>query len=197
MSGKCRTCLALITSAVLSCALSFAGESDMLPVSKDKIYVNGYRMGNNYQQELLGLREKAVADLFYNRSSLAQAIKYYERASQKIPNEADIYFKLGNIYRFEKVYNMAAAYYKIASDKYQLPENTGKTQKYRYLSVIYYGYSLELSREIGDNHQKAQEVAAWLMDNEKEIKRDYPEVTNDMESFYRIILGDVSVKVIK
>lgn len=195
MSGKYRTCLAVITSAVLSISLSFADNGEA--VSKDRLYVNGYLMGSNWHQELLGLREKAVADLFYNRSSLAQAIKYYERASQKVPNEADIYYKLGNIYRFEKVYNMAAAYYKIASEKYLLPENNGKTQKYRYLSMIYYGYSLEMSRDIGDNHEKAQGVAAWLQENEKEIKQNYPDVTNEMDSFYRIILGDVTIKVIK
>lgn len=195
MSGKYRTCLAAVISVFLLASLSFA--SDGLPVSKEKIYVNGYRIGNDWRVELMGLREKAVADLFYNRSSLAQAIKYYERASQKLPNEADIYFRLGNIYRFEKVYNMAAAYYKIASEKYPLPENTGKTQKYRYLSIIYYGYSLEMSRDSGDNHEKAQQVAAWLQDNEKEIRQSYPEVTNDLNNFYRIILGDVTVRVIK
>ena len=195
MSGKYRTCLAAVISVLLSASFCYAADDE--PVSKEKLTVNGYLLGKDWSEELFGLRQKAVADLYYNRSSLAQAIKHYERASQKVPNEADIYFRLGNIYRYEKVYNMAAAYYKIASDKYRLPENTGKTQKYFYLSRIYYGYSLEMSRNIGDNHEKAQAVAAWLQENDKMIRQDYPDVTNDMDLFYRIILGDVTIKVIK
>ena len=76
-------------------------------------------------------------------------------ALKNLKNEADIYFNLANIYFEEKVYNLAGRYYQIAEEKYLLPENYGKTQKYRYLSMIRLGFSLEKLRDEENNHKKA------------------------------------------
>ncbi len=162
--------------------------------TKEKIMINGFTPGILNGNVLLGLRAKAVADLYFRQADYSQALKYYEQASRHITNEADIYYNLGNIYAYEKVYNMAQSYYLIAASKYRLPENFGKTQKYYYLSMIRYGFSLEKTRQIDDNHKKALDVADSLNDKKNEMKQNYPEIFEEFDQFYRIVYGSVMIQ---
>ncbi len=161
---------------------------------KDKLYINGFYLPAYEKNEIIGLRAKAVADLFFRKGNYSQAIKYYEQASKFITNEADIYYNLGNIYAYEKVYNMAANYYKIASDKYRLPENFGKTQRYYYIAMIRYGFSLEKVKDYENNHQKALKVASQLTNLQGEIKNNYPDVLDEMDKFNKLLYGETAVQ---
>jgi tetratricopeptide (TPR) repeat protein len=193
MSGKFRICFISIISFLLVHALAF-GEYQELEQTKTKLYVNGFSLVSFGKKEILGIRAKGVADLFFRKGEYSRSIKYYEQASRYLTNEADIYYNLGNIYAYEKVYHMAASYYKLAMDKYTLPENLGKTQKYYYLALIRYGFSLEKSKDIGDNHSRAERVAAQLIEKQEMIKRDYPEIADELDKFYKLIYGNAVIQ---
>ncbi|MCX7820408.1 MAG: tetratricopeptide repeat protein [Brevinematales bacterium] len=155
----------------------------------DKITVNGYTILNYNKDVGLGLRSKAIGDMYYKAKNYTKAIPYYEKAIKYIPNEADLYFNLGNIYASHKVYNISVKYYKIASEKYILPENHGKTQKNYYLSLMRYAYSLEKLKDYDDNHKKAQNVLAQINQNYSEISEKFPEIIPELESLFKFIYG--------
>lgn len=202
MSGKFQICLALITSLVLGTAWlplkADAAEHAVKTAFKENLRIKGYWFTNLGPNELKGLREKAKADYYYNQGRLADAIRHYEQASKMLPEEADIYYNLGSVYYSLSVFNTASRYFHVAAEKYPLPVNTGKTQKYRYRSLIYEGISLEKSRYINeDNHAKAESILADLMKEEKLIRQDYPEVTNELRVFSETVFGKTRVNVVK
>ncbi len=192
MSGKFRICFVLSLS--LFCFFQPAFAQDDLPV-KEKLNVNGYNFFNSIDtKQIIGLRLKARADLYYNKKKFANAIKYYEEASRYLPGEADIFFNLGNIYKEEAIFNMAAVYYKMAYEKYLLPENFNKTQKYYYFSLIRYAISLSKVKDINnDNEKKAKEVLSGLMDQEKEFTVKFPETVQEYSNLNKLIYGDVMI----
>jgi tetratricopeptide (TPR) repeat protein len=195
MSGKYRICFILIISLLFVDSLVF-GEFQDVEQTKTKLYVNGFSLVSFGKKEILGIRAKGVADLYFRKGAFSRSIKYYEQASRYLPNEADIYYNLGNIYAYEKVYQMAASYYKLALDKYPLPENLGKTQKYYYLALIRYGFSLEKAKDIQDNHSKAEAVAARLIEQQNLIKKDYSDITDELDKFYKLMYGNAEIQPI-
>ncbi len=156
---------------------------------KGNLNINGYTILSYNKNIGLGLRSKALGDMYYKSRNYTKAIFHYEKAIKHIPNEADVYFNLGNIYASHKVYNIAATYFKLASEKYLLPENHGKTQKNYYLSLIRYAFSLEKLKEYDDNHKKAQLIASKINENYKEISEKFPEIIPELETLYKFIYG--------
>lgn len=189
MSGKFLICFAIINLAFISGAVY--PQTDY--PQKDKLVVNGFSLDSYGKNELIGLRSKALADLKFRKEQYNEAIKYYEDASKYLPNEADIYLSLGNIYAFEKVYRMAAKYYKIAMGKYLLPENFGKTQKYYYLAQIRYAYYLDKLGNDEDNHKIAEGVFQKLLNVQNEMQSKYPDTAVEMDYLRRQIYGDVKI----
>ncbi len=189
MSGKFPICL-IIVSFIAIGNVNFANNRSL---QKDRVYVNGYQFFVLDTSQIAGLSAKATADLFYRKKAYAKALKYYEEAVKLLPNEADIYFNIGNIYVHEEVYSLAASYYKKAMEKYMLPENYGKTQKFYFLSLIRYGFCLYKEKDREDNKEKARAVVKELMDREIEIKTNYPDVVPEMEKFYKLMYGTTAV----
>ncbi len=195
MSGKYRICFALSLAAFFfTGAVVFAQEQQG---SKSKLYVNGYDFnGSIDSKEILGLRLKARADLYFREKNFASSIKYYEEASRYIPGEADIYFNLGNIYLSRNIYNMSASYFKMAGDRYLSPDNRLKSRKFYYLSIIRYGISLAgLSKTRGNEESsKAAKDVYWkIMGMESVMTNDFPEISGEFSNFNRALYGDVTV----
>lgn len=159
----------------------------------EKFSVNGYYFLKYDKNIGIGLRTKAIGDTYYKNANYSKAIQYYEKAIKYIPNEADLYFNLGNIYASHKVYNIALRYYKLASEKYTLPENFGKTQKNYYLSLIRYAFSLQKLKDYDDNEKKAKQVTLKLSEYTKEISEKFPEILQELEKLYILIYGTTTV----
>lgn len=192
MSGKFLNCLIRISLFLaVSVPLFAAVKADEL--KKSVLYINGYNLKSYEKGDILGLRAKAVADMYYRKSNFSKAIQFYEEASRHLPNEAEVYFNLANIYVAEQVYNLAASYYNRALEKFILPENATKTKKFFYLSMIGYAYSLEKSKNYGDNHDKAKKAMAELMRAQQEIQESFPELIPELDKLNRLMYGDVMI----
>lgn len=192
MSGKSVRCFTL--SLICFFSVSLWASSDEFG-TKSRLSVNGYDLVNFGKKEIQGLRAKAAADLYMRKGEYSRAIQYYEMASKLIPNEADVYYSLGRIYLIEKVYNLSARYFKIAAEKYRLPENHGKTQKYYYLSRIGYGMALASDTANPERQDEARKVASALIEEESTIASEYPEVMGDYRLFIRRTYGVIYVPV--
>lgn len=127
------------------------------------------------------------------RGSSSRAIRFYELALKNVPNEADIWLALGNIYYDEKVYRIAASYYRIAAEKYQLPENFGKTKKYRWQSLIRMGYSLEKLKDEENGHREAVNLVSSLREQETQILKEIPDLRDELYALYRMVHGEVYI----
>ncbi len=180
MSGKYLKCSVLVISLFLT--LTSRMEAEL----KKKILVNGYVVENLDKKDIQGLRNKAMGDLLYHRGSLAEAIKYYEQATKYIPNEADVYFRLGEIYFQNKIYKLALSYYDLAWQKYNYPENAGKSAKYKYLILAHQGTILYNTEKIDEAIEKRLEI----IKDKRIIQRDYPELKEEMMKFFILTLGD-------
>jgi tetratricopeptide (TPR) repeat protein len=197
MSGKSLICSVL--SLLFFCLffargyLSSQGGNDF----KTNLYVNGYDFsGSIDSRQMLGLRLKARADLYFREKNYASAIKFYEEASSYLPDEADIYYNLGNIYYTRNIYGMSSKYFRIAGEKYLMPENRLKSRQFYYQSTIRYGISLaELSKAGQDNEsaRKAREIYWKLSDAVNFMTNDFPETGADFSNFNRILYGDITV----
>lgn len=182
MYGRFLRCLVLAVS-ILFTQTAFAKKSAN---KKDHFTVNGFSINFLDNNKVRGLRLKAKGDMLLRKKFHAAAIQPYELALQYIPNEADIYFSLGDIYANERIYKMAVRYYEIAAHKYTLPENAGKTQKYYYLSLVYQGKALlKLNKT-----KEANKIAYIIRSNHKYIVADFGEITNITDGYLNDALGD-------
>ena len=82
MSGKFLKCSLFLFSLILAAGSVFASAE---PISqgrftKEKLYVNGYNLVTYARGEVMGLRAKAVADMFFGKGNLGKAIQYYIEA---------------------------------------------------------------------------------------------------------------------
>jgi tetratricopeptide (TPR) repeat protein len=155
--------------------------------------INGFSLAFADSRMLAGIRAKGVADLMVRRGSSSRAIRFYEIALKSVPDEADIWFSLGNIYYEEKVYKIAAKYYKIAAGKYLLPDNAGKTLKFRWQSLIRMGCALEKQRDEENGHQDASDLVDTLREQEPRILKDFPDLRDELYDLYRMVHGEVYV----
>lgn len=178
MFGKFQRCLVLTCSCLLLPVL--------LQAESGKIIVNGFVIEEIDKQDIQGLRNKAMGDLLFHRGSLAEAIKYYEKAAKFIPNEADVYFRLGEIYFQNKIYKLALSYYDLALQKYAYPENAGKSGKNRYLILAHQGTILYNTDKIDE----AIEKRMLIVRDKRLIQRDYPELKDEMLRFFILTLGE-------
>lgn len=191
MSGKYRICLPTIISLLMTVAAFATGPEEG---QKSSLTVNGYFFREYGVDEIEGLRSKAVADLFYLQGSISRSVQYYEIAARKIPNEADIYLRLGDIYNELNVQTMALSYYRMAVEKYVLPENAGKSAKYRYLAMIRLARTLENTRTLNNGHEEADKVIAMIQkDHEQNIKSQFPEVYSELLDVKSYVIGNVIV----
>jgi tetratricopeptide (TPR) repeat protein len=179
MFGKFLKCFLLFVSIFCFLQNGFSKE-------KRNFTVNGYSFLYADNLHVRGLRLKAKADMLFRKGAYALAIQPYEDASRYLPNEADIYFNLGNIYMRQGIWQMALRYFQIAESKYLLPENHGKTQKYRYISIMNQGRChLAL-----DDAQAARRAAIRLRAERRAIVNNFPELENEMEDFLTEIYGE-------
>jgi tetratricopeptide (TPR) repeat protein len=161
-----------------------------------KLCVNGYSFdGPITPDQIMGLRLKARADLFYREKEFANAVKFYEEASQFLPDEADIYFNLGNIYSGRGIDNLAADYFKRAGEKYLFPENHQSRENY-YLSLIRYGISLARMSRTGvneDDSKLAKDVYWKVSDMLPVMTNKFPATMKELSNLNRLIYGDVMI----
>jgi tetratricopeptide (TPR) repeat protein len=159
--------------------------------------VNGYYFENGIgSKEMLGLRLKARADLFYREKNYASAVKFYEEASGYLPDETDIYFNLGNIYMDRGVINLAVSYYKLAQDKFFYPENRLKSKRNYYLSLVRYGITLvQLSRtrNSDDALKMAKEIYWKISRLQPEMTNNFPETISDVSNLGFMLFGNAIV----
>ena len=224
MSGKCLKCFIAVISLFLTAQFLYPAEAKpseekapkpimtrgmslseyrkKYPVispnelRKPDLQVNGFKIGYYNANQLLGIREKGAADFYYQHQSYARAIRYYESATLKIPDEAEVYYRLGEIYAYLQVYSMSAKYYKLALDKYPLPVNLGKPKKYQDLSRIRYAfYSFKSSENSEDSRPKDRAIAIEheLGKTMPEIKDTQPDVYDEYEKLHMLIYGQTSV----
>ncbi|MGA2142759.1 MAG: tetratricopeptide repeat protein [Brevinematales bacterium] len=199
MSGKSLICSAfspaLALLLIFSAASAFAQNNE--PAGIRKVYVNGYYFDKGISPaQILGLRLKARADLFYRDKNYASAVKYYEQASTYLPDEAEIYFNLGNIYYDRRIDNLAADYYKRARDKYPLVENFLKSKRDYYLSLVRYGITLarlSKSNNSDEDSKMAKEIYWQVSGLQPAMTNDFPETARDVATLNKTLFGDVTV----
>ncbi len=185
MSGRYRKCFipALISVFGFFC---FAFAEVAAQEDKENVYVNGFNMMRMTESNMIGLRFKATGDMYLRQGLYARALSFYERASQYLPNEADIYFNLGNIYQYHKIYSLAERYYQFAIDRYAYPENSQKSKKNLYLSQIRRGFALEKL----DQHDRAKVIALDVYKIQGDITNAFPEIYDEMINFFKAVYGD-------
>lgn len=185
MSGKYRKCFIPALISVFGCVcILFAAVPGQ--EEKDDIYVNGYHIIHLSESNLTGLQFKAIGDMYLRQGAYARALSYYEKAASYLPNEADIYFNLGNIYQYHKIYALSLRYYQTAIERYAYPENNEKSKKNLYLSQIRRGYALE---EL-DRYDEAKLAAADLFKIQSDITNAFPEIRDEMIAFFKSVYGD-------
>ena len=184
MSGKFQKCFLFTLSLILFSLPVFAD------ISKT-IVVNGYRFQGLTKNQIIGLRAKAEGDVLFRRNHKAEALKYYETASRYIPNEADVFFRLGEIYFNNEIYKMAISYYDKALEKYKYPENVDKPKQHLFLALIHKGDALIRRNRI----DKAQDILNILDKYKKTMKKNYPELVLKARDFYLYALGGMAGRV--
>jgi tetratricopeptide (TPR) repeat protein len=194
MSGRSLICSAFSVALVLSAAAVFPQTND---AGVKKVYVNGYYFENGISPaQILGLRLKARADLFYRDKNYASAVKYYEQASTYLPEEAEIYFNLGNIYYDRGINNLAADYYRLAKDRYPMAENFLKSKRDYYLSLVRYGITLarlSKSNKSDEDSKKAKDIYWQVSGLQPSMTNDFPETAREVITLNKTLFGDVTV----
>ncbi len=158
-------------------------------VQTNEISINGYTISNVNRDQLLGLRYKAIGDLLVRKRAQSLAIKYYENAIRYLKDEAEIYFRLGDIYLSQKIYNLAARYYSLAVQKYDLKSNVSRGREKRYLALIREGVSWQKDGE----KEAARKIAKSLRDEDDRMLREYPNLKNELDRFYRLVYGSYAI----
>lgn len=180
MSGKYLKCFIAI-----SLLLSFS----QLVYGNQSIVINNHYIEDLGKDQIIGLRYKAIGDLLIKKKAYSIAIKYYENAIKYLPEEAEIFFKLGEIYYIEKVYEMAIRYYQLADKYYLLSQNINKPSKEKYITLIHLGISYEQI----DDKIACRLVAKRLREQQKDIDDFYPELNKELNAFYKRIYGEYGI----
>ncbi len=98
--------------------------------------VNGYINRDDNPEFNRALRLQGIGDYFFKKKMYPQAVPYYEQALAIVPTEADITFKLAQIYQHEKLWRLAVLYYEQTIESLKQQENFGKSQLNSYISRI-------------------------------------------------------------
>ncbi len=128
MFGKYQSCFAV--SLLVFFAMSPAyGQNTVQSI-------NGYINRDDNPEFNRALRLQGIGDYFFKKNMYPQAVPYYEQALAIVPTEADITFKLAQIYQHEKLWRLAVLYYEQTIESLKQQENFGKSQLNSYISRI-------------------------------------------------------------
>ncbi len=138
------------------------------------ILINGYQGRVNSQSLNKAIRLQGIGDFFFKKKSYAQAVPYYEEALSILPKEADITFKLAEIYQHEKLWRLSILYYENTMELLGDQVNFGKSQLNSYISRIRIAYIHHLQ---GNTNQAIEDL--------KEIRKELPLLISSYPEAYK------------
>lgn len=151
--------------------------------------INGYLYSTNRHFKK-GLRLKEIGNYFFRKNLYEQAVPYYEKALEFIPNEADISFQLAEIYFKKKLWRLAELYYSETIELLKDPVNFGKSQLNSYLSQV----QIAKIYHIQKNTQKVQEMLANLREQKTTLISLYPSVWKELTNYFDSIYPATTIR---
>ncbi|MDK2818377.1 MAG: tetratricopeptide repeat protein [Spirochaetota bacterium] len=112
--------------------------------------INGYDFDQQNINFNKGLRLQGIGDYFFKKKSYAQSVPYYQEALELIPTEADITFKLAEVYQNQKLWRLSILYYRDTIELLKKKVNFNKSQLNSYIANIRIAYIYHLQ---GDKDQ--------------------------------------------
>ncbi len=169
MSGKFPNKFAVSFLALFLC---------FLPIySQQEQSVNGYINSDNNPNFNKALRLQGIGDFFFNKGAYAQAVPYYEEALELLPKDADIPFKLAQIYQRERLWRLAVLYYESTISLLKEQENFGKSQLNSYISRIRL-IEIEQSQ---NNRAEARKLLTEIQREKSLLRGMYPQAFEELE----------------
>ncbi|MGL4366943.1 MAG: tetratricopeptide repeat protein [Brevinemataceae bacterium] len=159
--------------------------------SNSSFTVNEYQFDPNNKNFNNGIRAKAIGDFLFNKKSYSQAVTYYEKALQNISNEADIPFKLAQIYENQKLWKLSILYYQQTITLLKNPINFGKSQLNSYLSQIRIAKIHHLNKQTNETKQIVQQ----LRQEQSILQSLYPEAWLEFNNYFNQIYPEFPIRV--
>ena len=106
--------------------------------------INGYDFDQQNINFNKGLRLQGIGDYFFKKKSYAQSVPYYQEALELIPTEADITFKLAEVYQNQKLWRLSILYYRDTIELLKKKVKFNKSQLNSYIANIRIAYIYHL-----------------------------------------------------
>lgn len=147
-----------------------------------KIFINGFSFDKQSQQVTKAIRLQGIADFFFKKKSYAQSLPYYEQALEILPKEADITFRLAELYQHEKLWLLSELYYKQTIDLLKEEVNFEKSQLNGYISRIRIAKLYHLQ----NNPEKSRSLIQEVRREASVIESTYPKAWEELLEFEKI-----------
>ena len=115
--------------------------------TNQKFSINGYDFDQQNVDYNKGLRLQGIGDFFFKKKSYAKSVPYYQEALQWLPTEADITFRLAEVYQNQKLWRLAILYYEETIELLKNKVNFNKSQLNSYIANIRIAYIYHLQGE--------------------------------------------------
>lgn len=142
------------------------------------VSINGHEGDVTNPDLTKGVRLQGIGDFFFKSGAYAKAVPYYEEALSLLPLEADITFRLAEIYQKEKLWRLSILYYEKTMELLKEPVNFGKSQQNEYIAEIRIAYIYHLQ---GDD--KAKEMLREIRKSKSLLASTYPDAFEELKIF--------------
>ncbi|MGL5955980.1 MAG: tetratricopeptide repeat protein [Brevinema sp.] len=141
--------------------------------------INGYQINSLNGNFNKAIRLQGIGDFFFKNKAYAQSVPYYEQALQLLPQEADITFRLAEVYQNEKLWRLSILYYMTTIDLLKEQVNYGKSQLNSYIAAIRIAYIYHLQ----GNKDEALDRLEKIRGEKSLLISLYPEAWEELKIF--------------
>jgi len=138
MSGKFQN------KFVFNIVLLFLLVAPVFSNTNQQFSINGYDFNQQNIDYNKGLRLQGIGEFFFKKKSYAKSVPYYQEALKWLPTEADITFRLAEVYQTQKLWRLSILYYEETIELLKIKVNFNKSQLNSYISNIRIAYIYHL-----------------------------------------------------
>ncbi|MGL4677031.1 MAG: tetratricopeptide repeat protein [Brevinema sp.] len=147
--------------------------------NRQDLSINGYQVNSVNGNLNKAIRLQGIGDFFFKKKAYAQSIPYYEQALQLIPQEADITFRLAEVYQNEKLWRLSILYYNTTIDLLKEEVNYGKSQLNSYIAEIRIAYICHLQNNKDETLKRLEKIR----EQKSLLISLYPEAWEELKNF--------------
>ena len=141
--------------------------------------INGYDFDQQNIDYNKGLRLQGIGEFFFKKQSYAKSVPYYQEALKWLPTEADITFRLAEVYQNQKLWRLAILYYEETRELLKNKVNFNKSQLNSYIANIRIAYIYHLQ---GDKEKSIALLTSIRKDSSLLLSL-YPEAWEELKKF--------------